>query len=168
MMERVFLGWDRPFLTRAAAWLLERQDELPRLLVVVPTTQGGRRLREALAEQAGALLAPKIMTPGSLLKTTDPEVAADWMERVAWVETLEGVTDWSVYQELFPQPPDEGEEWAGGLAKEMVNLRHALQENGLTRCRPRRGSSQEPWKPDAGRPSAAWKICWNESSGPGI
>jgi len=132
MMERVFLGWDRPFLTRAAAWLLERQNELPRLLVVVPTTQAGRRLREALAEQAGALLAPKIMTPGSLLKTTDPEVAADWMERVAWVETLEGVTEWSVYQELFPQPPDEGEEWAGGLAKEMVNLRHALQDNGHT------------------------------------
>lgn len=132
MVERVFLGWDRPFLTRAADWLLERRDLLPRLLVVVPTTQAGRRLRESLAERAGALLAPRIRTPGSLLQTPHPELAADWMEQVAWVETLEAVTDWTAYQDLFPAPPDEGREWTGGLAQEMVKLRHALQENGLT------------------------------------
>lgn len=131
MVQRVFLGWDRPFLMRAADWLLERRDELPRWLVVVPTSQGGRRLREALVEQAGALLSPKFMTPGSLLKTADADVAADWMERVAWLETLEGIGDWSAYQDLFPEPPDEGGDWAGGLAMEMVRLRHALQENGL-------------------------------------
>ena len=68
MTERVFLGWDGPFLPRAAEWLLARRDELPRWLLVVPTSQGGRRLREALAEMAGgALLSPKIATPGSLL-----------------------------------------------------------------------------------------------------
>jgi ATP-dependent helicase/nuclease subunit B len=132
MVERVFLGWDRPFLTRAADWLLARRDALPRLLVAVPTTQAGRRLREALAEKAGALLAPTIMTPGSFLKTPAPEVAPDWMEHVAWVETLEAVTDWNAYQELLPQAPDPDGQWAGGLAKELVNLRHALQENGLT------------------------------------
>ena len=132
MVNRVFLGWDRPFLSRAADWLLERRDELPRLLVVVPTSQAGRRLREALAERAGALLAPKIVTPGSLLKSLDPEVAADWIERIAWLETLEGVTDWAAYEDLFPKSPDDGGEWAGGLAREMVRLRHALQENGLT------------------------------------
>lgn len=53
MVDRVFLGWDRPFLTRAADWLLDRPDTLPHLLVVVPTSQAGRRLREALAERAG-------------------------------------------------------------------------------------------------------------------
>ena len=131
MVQRVFLGWDRPFLTRAAGWLLDHRDELPRWLVVVPTSQGGRRLREALAEQAGALLSPKFTTPGALLKTTDPDVAADWMERVAWLETLESIDDWSAYQDLFPEPPDEGGDWAGGLAMEMVRLRHSLQENGL-------------------------------------
>ena len=68
MMEREFLGWDRPFLTQAVAWLLERRDELPGMLVVVPTAQSGRRLREALAESAGALLAPKVVTPGSFLQ----------------------------------------------------------------------------------------------------
>ena len=50
MIERVFLGWDGPFLPRAADWLLERREALPGWLVVVPTSQGGRRLREAMAE----------------------------------------------------------------------------------------------------------------------
>lgn len=132
MVTRDFLGWDRPFLTRAADWLLARRDELPRLLVVTPTSQSGRRLREAMAEQAGALLSPKFMTPGALLKTPDPEVAADWIERIAWLETLEKTDDWTLYQDLFPKAPDAEGEWAGGLAAEMVALRHALQENGLT------------------------------------
>ena len=132
MVERVFLGWDRPFLDKAATWLLARSDELPRMLLVVPTAQGGRRLREAMVEKAGALLTPRIITPGALLKTPDADIAPDWMERVAWLETLEGITDWTPYQDLFPEPPAGIGDWAGGLAGEMVALRHALQENGLT------------------------------------
>lgn len=131
MMERVFLGWQRPFLTEAVTWLLERRDELPGMLVVVPTAQSGRRLREALAESAGALLAPKVVTPGSFLQTRDDEAAADWIDQVAWVEILENVTDWTPYEALFSEPPGEGQNWAGGLAQEMVRLRHSLQENGL-------------------------------------
>ena len=130
MVQRVFLGWDRPFLSRTADWLLERIDELPHWLVVVPTAQGGRRLREALAERTGALLSPKMMTPGAFLKTEDPEVAADWIERLAWQEVLEGIEDWTIYQDLFPEPPDPDGDWADGLALEMTRLRHALQENG--------------------------------------
>ncbi len=131
MVERIFLGWDRPFLTRATAWLLERRDELPGMLVVVPTAQSGRRLRESLAEAAGALLSPKVVTPGSFLKAGDDAAAADWIEQVAWVEVLENVTAWSDYEALFPEQPGEGQNWAGGLAQEMVRLRHSLQENGI-------------------------------------
>jgi ATP-dependent helicase/nuclease subunit B len=131
MVEREFLGWDRPFLTQAVAWLLERRDELPGMLVVVPTAQSGRRLRETLAEAAGALLAPKVVTPGSFLQSRDDDAAADWVERVAWVEVLENVADWQEYEALFPEPPGEGTNWAGGLAQEMIRLRHSLQENGL-------------------------------------
>ena len=87
MVERVFLGWDRPFLTAAVDWLLERRDGLPEMLVVVPTAQSGRRLREALAEAAGAVLSPKIATPGSFLQTRDAEAAADWAdEATGWPE----------------------------------------------------------------------------------
>ena len=58
MVKRIFRGWDQPFLRQAVTWLLERRDELPGIWVVVPTAQSGRRLREALAEAAGALLSP--------------------------------------------------------------------------------------------------------------
>lgn len=131
MIERVFLGWDRPFLTGAADWLLTRRDELPGWLVIVPTSQSGRSLRDEMAERAGALLTPEFMTPGSFLKTPDPRVATDWIERVAWMEILEKIDDWSAYQELFPDPPSGGD-WSAGLSREMVKLRHSLQENGLT------------------------------------
>lgn len=131
MVQRVFLGWDQPFLTKAVPWLLERRDALPDMRVVVPTAQSGRRLREALAASAGALLAPTIVTPGSFLQARDAEAAADWMDHLAWVEVLENVTEWSDYEALFSHPPGEGPNWAGGLAREMIRLRKTLQENGL-------------------------------------
>ena len=151
MVERVFLGWDRPFLTRAADWLLEQRSTLPGMCVVVPTSQAGRRLHEAMAERAGALLSPSIRTPGSLLKTPDPTVATDWVEQVAWMEVLENVEDWSAYQDLFPEPPAAKGEWAGGLAQEMLGLRRELQENGLTLAAAARvlGSSVEAGRWDA-------------------
>ena len=134
MATRVFLGWERPFLKRAVEWLIERRAQLPGTLVVVPTAESGRRLREALAEAVGGLLSPKFATPGSFMKieARHPEVAPDWAEQVAWVEVLEEVSDWSIYAGLFPEAPAVGGEWAGGVGREMVRLRRALQENGLT------------------------------------
>lgn len=137
MLRRVFLGWDEPFLHPLVAWLLERKAELPGMLVVVPTTQSGRHLREALAEAGEAILAPKVATPGSLLRTADdPAVAPDWMETVAWTEALEEISDWSPYEALFPEVvPDDSSGWLAGIAVEMVSLRRSLQEGGLTLAR---------------------------------
>ncbi|MEI7908686.1 MAG: PD-(D/E)XK nuclease family protein [Verrucomicrobiota bacterium] len=134
MPARVFLGWDRPFLVRVVEWLLDRRAELPGLLVVVPTAESGRRLREALAEAGGALLSPQFATPGSFLKIEDSltDVAPDWAEQVGWVEVLEGVGDWSAYAGLFPEAPAADGEWAAGLARELVQLRRTLQESALT------------------------------------
>lgn len=133
MTTRVFLGWEGVFLPRAAEWLLARRDALPRTLVVVPTSQAGRRLREALAEQAGgAMFSPKISTPGALMRTPDPSVAVDWVERLAWMETLESINDWEGMRDLFPKTPETTGDWSGGLAAEFTSLRRSLQENGLT------------------------------------
>jgi ATP-dependent helicase/nuclease subunit B len=131
---RVFLGWDRPFLGLAVEWLLARREQLPGMLVVVPTAESARRLREALAEAAGGLLSPRFATPGSFMKieTQIPDIAPDWVEQVAWVEALEEVTDWSAYEALFPEAPAVGGDWAGAIGREMVRLRRTLQENGLT------------------------------------
>ena len=134
MTARVFLGWDRPFLERTVEWLLGRRQDLPETLVVVPTTESGRRLREALAVAAGGVLSPQVTTPGGLMRSGDdaPGVAPEWAEQVAWVEVLEAITDWSSYEALFPAPPGEGAGWAVELAGEMVRLRRGLQENGQT------------------------------------
>ncbi|WP_193211035.1 PD-(D/E)XK nuclease family protein [Luteolibacter marinus] len=131
-MECEFLGWDRPFLGLAVEWLLERRDAMPAMLVVVPTAQAGRRLREALAESTGALLAPKVVTPGHFLDTG--EAASDAIELLAWIETLESTRDWEPYTAAFPVPPGEGEAagWAMGLAKSLAGVRMSLQENALT------------------------------------
>lgn len=132
MVRREFLGWDRVFLERAATWLLGHREELPHWLVVTPTSQSGRRLREAMAEACGAVLVPRMSTPGALLKTDDPAVAPDWMERLAWLETLEQIDDWSPYRELFPEAPEPGGDWADGFSGELCGLRASLHENGLT------------------------------------
>jgi ATP-dependent helicase/nuclease subunit B len=132
MVRRVFLGWERPLLGLLVDWLLARRDELPGLLVVLPTAQAGRRLREALAEKAGALLAPKVVTPGHFLRTDG--AAPDAVELLAWVEVLESVRDWEPFAAAFPVPPGEGEAagWALGLARSLAGLRASLQENALT------------------------------------
>jgi ATP-dependent helicase/nuclease subunit B len=131
MPERVFLGWHRPFLGLLAEWLLTRREELPGMLVVVPTAQAGRLLREGLAEAAGGLLAPKVVTPGHFLRTDD--AAPEAVELLAWVEVLESIRDWSPFAAAFPLPPGEGEApgWALGLAKSLSGVRTSLQENAL-------------------------------------
>jgi len=131
-VDRIFLGWHEPFLGLAAECLLADRDALPSTLVLVPTSQAGRRLREAMAEKAGALLSPKIVTPGSMLRTPDPAVAVEWIERLAWLETLEEIDDWSQYEALFPESPQQEGTWADPLAAEFIGVRRSLQEAGLT------------------------------------
>lgn len=131
MIQREFLGWDRPFLPLAVNWLLARRETLSGTWVVVPTAQSGRRLREAMAAAAGAVLAPKVVTPGAFLKAAAEGAAENWIEQVAWVEVLEEIGDWSEFSGLFPEAPDRSGDWATALAREFAALRHALQENGL-------------------------------------
>jgi ATP-dependent helicase/nuclease subunit B len=131
MIHREFLGWHAPFLPLAADWLLQRRDELARSLVLVPTSQAGRRLKESLAERAGALLAPRFRTPGSLLQTPEPAVAAPWAEQLAWAVSLQGGDLSTRFPALFPDE-DEDLQWIPGFARELVRLRHRLQEAGHT------------------------------------
>src|SRR5687768_8986148 len=92
MPERVFLGWERPLLPLLTTWLLERRDELAGLLVVVPTAQAGRLLRESLADAAGTLIAPRVVTPEHFFRPASQEGIASRLEaRFAWIEVLRGM-----------------------------------------------------------------------------
>ncbi|MCX8237381.1 MAG: PD-(D/E)XK nuclease family protein [Akkermansiaceae bacterium] len=127
--ELVTLASSMTYGTAVIEWLLERKEELPGYMVVVPTAQSSRRLRQGLAERGG-LLAPKVVTTGILMSVEN--FAPDAVEILAWTEALEAVKDWEDYGAIFPaSPASDGPGWALGLAKAFVDLRKGLQENGL-------------------------------------
>jgi ATP-dependent helicase/nuclease subunit B len=130
MIQRYFLGLRQPFLPLAVEWLWQHRAVMPTMLVVVPTAQSARRLRLALAEKGGCL-SPQVVTPGSLMQVEG--AATDATELLAWMEVFEGIVDWEPYAAVFPVSPSEGEPdgWAMSLARRLLALRHALQENGL-------------------------------------
>ncbi len=134
MLQRKFLGWSAPFLPLLVDHLLHDRAALASTLVVVPTSQSGRILRESLAARASSLLAPTVATPGSLLHLDDPRIAPPWLEKIAWIETLESIpqSGWESYSDLLPLPPDTSDmssDWASSLASEIVSLRATLQEH---------------------------------------
>jgi ATP-dependent helicase/nuclease subunit B len=132
MVKRVFLGWEESIVDLVADWLLARRGDLPGMCVVVPTTQSGRRVRERMAELAGAVLSPEFVTPAWLLRTDDGQAAPAWLETVAWCEVLEGIGDWTGMEGLFPHPPDLVAGDAHDLARELQGLARRLQDNGQT------------------------------------
>ncbi|MGJ8643957.1 MAG: PD-(D/E)XK nuclease family protein [Luteolibacter sp.] len=134
MPRRIFLGYTSPYLPALVSHLLADRESLADTLVIVPTSQSGRILRESLAAAAGAILSPTVATPGSLLHLDDPSIAPSWLEKIAWIEILEEITpeEWSAYSDLFPTPPDtsgKSSDWAVAFASEMVSLRAKLQDH---------------------------------------
>jgi ATP-dependent helicase/nuclease subunit B len=134
MPERIFLGYDSPFLPLLVARLLGDREALADALVIVPTGQSGRILRESLAAAATAILAPAVTTPGAMLHIDDASVAPPWIEKIAWTEALSSIPagGWGNYSELFPVPPETGDgnpDWAVSLAAEITALRATLQEH---------------------------------------
>ncbi|MGC6463964.1 MAG: PD-(D/E)XK nuclease family protein [Akkermansiaceae bacterium] len=124
-----YLTSDQPYGTAVIDWLWERRDVLPEVMVIVPTAQSSRRVRQGLAEKGGAL-APLVMTPGSLLQSG--KAAPPAVEVLAWAEELEGVQDWAAFEAVFPKSPaEESPGWSGGLARSFHDLRMSLQEGGL-------------------------------------
>ena len=136
------LPWDRPLLERAVAhfaagWTGGALD-LSDWLIVVPTRQAGRRLREALAVHAaakgGAVLAPRVVAPEEVLDLAEARVvqAATRAQGIlAWVEVLR-TAELERFRAVFPlDPPKRSFAWALQLAEELVRLQATLAEGGL-------------------------------------
>lgn len=141
LLSRHFLTWEHPLLPQAveflaAGWRGQGPLDLADVMVVVPTRQAGRRLREALAVHAAqyrqAVFAPLVLGTDQLIEPTGPRALATPMASLlAWTELLREI-DLNDYRAVFPvDPPERSFAWALGLARALASLQRELAEGGL-------------------------------------
>ncbi len=138
-MERHFLGWDAPIVRKVRAFLIPDTPQGPvdlrSILVLVPTQQAGRRLRQALtvfcADAGTYLLAPSIRTPLGLLDDTSGTPVASPLDVAAvWTKVLRGL-DTSQFRGIFSSgTPVQDFRWALATGAMLQALREELSEHG--------------------------------------
>ena len=137
-VELRFLGWDAPATTKVREFLLPQQlsgpVDLAKDLIVVPTRQAGRRLRESLAlhcaSQKTALLSLRVVTPAFFLRPDDgADTVAAPLEVVAvWADILMKA-DLSQHSGLFPaRAPSQDFIWALRTSEMIEGLRDTLAD----------------------------------------
>jgi len=142
MPPRVFLDWTFPLLPALSAWLLAQSTspgapDLAHLVVVLPTAESGRRLRESLALAAGdtGLLSPVIITPEVLLTWSTehiPGLAERGETIAAWTAVLLELP-MEEWRALFPiDPVSQDAAWAIQAARDLLKLRRTLEEGART------------------------------------
>ena len=141
-VERCFLGWDEPAVTKVRRFLLGDDapdpDALAGILLIVPTQQSGRRLRQSLTAHGArhevhlGHIHPRL--PIDLVRTpTDGVQVASSLECAAlWAHLLLKV-DYSRLTSLFPALDDDhGFTWALGTGRLVQDLRYQLAAASLT------------------------------------
>ena len=133
-VERYFLGWDAPVTAKVRGFLLPSQlsgpVDLEKDLIVVPTRQAGRLLREALAlyctEQKTALVSSWVVTPTFFLGGGPPDMANPTEVMAVWADVLMRA-DPGKYEGIFPAgTPEHDFTWAVHTGKQIQNLRDTL------------------------------------------
>ena len=142
-MERLFLDNKIPLVYAVAEWLTAQTRETPggvkslcHLLVIVPTRQAGRRLRQALAERTGGCLPPLMRLPAQVITPScEPDApVATPAETVGLLSRLLLDLDLKAFPNLFPEkghPRERTFPWALGVARQLTELWGILQENAL-------------------------------------
>lgn len=141
-METIFWGWDAPLVENAVRWLggdcppggaLDLTDTL----IVVPTAEASRRLREALAastaRRQSAVMAPQVWHPEQCLLPQDDvrECATENQTLLAWIAVLKRM-DLSRCTRLFPSlPPSLSPAWIAAVAETFAGLQTTLGAGGL-------------------------------------
>ena len=136
-----FIPWRERFLPALAALVLRERTatapwDLRDLLIVVPTRQAGRRLREALATLAAAhstgVLGPITVTPDALVTSLTSELTATPPDALAaWLHVLLQ-TPLDNFREVFPlDPPERDAAWALGVARELHRVQSTLADHDL-------------------------------------
>lgn len=153
-IRRVFLGETRPLLETAVEHLAgapgsDEPLDLSDHLVVVPTRNAGRRLREALAiraaEDDSAVFPPRVVTPdflfaGDRVAQDRVAAAAEEVEPVAtpqqtlwtWAGVLAALP-LGEFRRVFPiDPVERSLRWACDTAADFLHVRRLLAESGHT------------------------------------
>jgi len=140
-IKRHFIAWDKPLPEQAAAWLSQdwlKQGplDLSHQLVVVMTSQSGRRLREALASYAQkygqAVFPPSVVTSDQFVTPDTQDKVASKAECIfAWIDVLLSL-DPDSYEHVFAGALKQRDfSWALRLANTFFNLQITLAEAGL-------------------------------------
>ena len=141
-VKRHFLNWDASVIEKVRDFLLPQElsgpVELARDLVVMPTRQAGRRLREALARQCSsqktALLSFRAVTPDYFLHPEDSSgtIAKPLEVAAVWAEILMNA-DLGLYGSLFPSYiPSQDFLWALRTGEIIQKLRNTLADGGYS------------------------------------
>lgn len=137
---RIFLGWDRPVTELTVDRLVAvgaKDDGLPPdlggILVVAPTRQTGRRLRERLAAaRPQGVLSPRVVTPEFFFQPADSAALLPDTEALVLAADLLGRLPPDGFSHLFPTVPPQDWAWRFGAARHWFQLRQLLAEGGLT------------------------------------
>ncbi len=142
MPETIHLKGCLPLVVRIAKWLTARSSERPldlsSLVVLVPTTGAGRRLRFELVKAAGdetGVLSPRLMTPMGLLLAAARENVANCTDALlAWMRVISCVqfAEYPVLLSGFSEPKDS----ALRIGHSLMDLCSLLAEAMLTPASP--------------------------------
>lgn len=138
MIQTFCMGWDEPASGKVFSHLLEYSAgelDFSRIMVVVPTREAGRRLREGLARRANAqgkaLQAPRVGTTTFFLHPTPGEQPEASPAAVlhAWMDALQS-RDTPPCPALFPVETERTPAWALRMGRTFQQLRNDIVEGG--------------------------------------
>lgn len=139
-----FIDWNHPAIELVAERLLKLEEKRPadfrRAILVVPTAESGRKLREYMAEKAHeqkrAILMPRTTLMGHLLRVEGADVASDMETTAAWLEVLHEIAAQLPSEEwapLFPKAPaGDAASWTLDVATSLRQFRKTLEQEMLT------------------------------------
>ncbi len=139
-----FWNWNRPVLDHAVEELTRGWSadagalDLSDSIILCPTAEAVRRLRQRLAEAAAsvgsAVMAPHVWHPAMAFmpQNSHNRLAPPLVERMAWSRALMAA-DLPEHEALFPSPPAEQNlAWAAAVAETLRKLRQDLGAGGLS------------------------------------
>ncbi|MDF1658258.1 MAG: PD-(D/E)XK nuclease family protein [Verrucomicrobiales bacterium] len=143
-MKRRFIGWEQSILAALVDEFTSRWNgagvlDLSDTLVIVPSKNAGRRLREGLAiraaEEGAAVFPPLVVTPNFLYSAerlpglTEP-VATTAQTQWIWTALFLRIS-LPDFRRLFPvDPVDRSLKWACQSASDFLTVRRLLSESG--------------------------------------